>query len=79
MLYFTREPNLVFDVTKTRERKHAAIDCYETQLSPAALEGLHRGLGGMEKRWARDESFSHGEALKLLRPAQLHVGLVASS
>ena len=49
-----------------------AIDAYRTQLSPAALGLLHRGLEAKERRWAEQEEFSHGEALKLLHPAHLH-------
>jgi LmbE family N-acetylglucosaminyl deacetylase len=66
VLYFTREPNLVFDVTGTRGRKHEALDCYRAQFSEEALRSLHRGMERMEGRWATDEPFDYGEAFKLL-------------
>jgi len=75
VLYFTREPNLVFDIERARERKHRAIDCYRSQLQGDELRGLHAGLGALERRWAADHSFSHGEALRWLSPAELHVGI----
>jgi LmbE family N-acetylglucosaminyl deacetylase len=73
--YFTREPNLVFDITDTRERKHRAIDAYEAQFAREELELLHVGLDAKEREWASGESFSHGEALRVLSPGQLHVHL----
>jgi hypothetical protein len=30
----------------------------------------------MERSWAEPEPFSHGEALKVLDPGQLHCGLL---
>jgi LmbE family N-acetylglucosaminyl deacetylase len=76
VFYFTRDPNLVFDIDATRERKHRAIDAYQSQFAAEELANLHRGLDAMERRWAEAETFTHGEALKLLEPARLHVGLV---
>jgi LmbE family N-acetylglucosaminyl deacetylase len=76
VFYFTIEPNSVFDIGQTRERKHRALDAYRAQFTPRDLGNLHRGLDAMEERWAADEPFSHGEALKILHPGRLHVGLV---
>ncbi len=70
--YFTARPNTVLDIEKTRDRKHRAIDAYRTQLDRVALELLHGGLELKERRWAEQEAFSHGEALKVLHPAHLH-------
>jgi LmbE family N-acetylglucosaminyl deacetylase len=75
-LYFTLSPNHTFDISEFRERKHRAIDAYRTQLTSESLELLHRGLDWKERDWARGEQFSHGEALKVLSPTQLHCGLV---
>jgi LmbE family N-acetylglucosaminyl deacetylase len=75
-LYFTLSPNQIFDISEFRERKHRAIDAYRTQLTPETLEVLHRGLDWREREWAQGETFSHGEALKVLTPGQLHCGLV---
>ncbi len=75
VLYFTTDPNLAFDVTKTRVRKHRAIDAYRAQLQGDALASLHAGIGIMEQRWGEHEGFEYAEAFKLLRPGQLHVDL----
>jgi LmbE family N-acetylglucosaminyl deacetylase len=76
VFYFTTAPNLAFDVTATRERKHRAIGAYRSQLTPDDVERLREGLEAMERRWAEGESFSHGEALKVLPPGLLHVNLL---
>ena len=73
--YFTREPNLCFDITGSRERKHQAIDAYRAQFSEDQLRLLHVGLDAKEREWAEAEAFSHGEALKVLAPGAFHVGL----
>jgi LmbE family N-acetylglucosaminyl deacetylase len=73
--YFTRQPNLIFDITDTRERKRGAIAAYEAQFAPEELELLQAGLEAKEREWAGAESFSHGEALLVLSPGQLHVHL----
>jgi LmbE family N-acetylglucosaminyl deacetylase len=75
-LYFTLKPNQIFDISGFRERKHRAIDAYQTQLSPESLEQIHQGLDFMERAWAAGKAFSHGEALKVLSPSQLHCGLL---
>jgi LmbE family N-acetylglucosaminyl deacetylase len=76
VLYFTLRPNRIFDISGFRERKHRAIDAYRAQLTPESLEQLHRGLDWKERDWAQGKAFSHGEALKVLSPAQLHCGLL---
>ena len=43
-LYFTLKPNLIFDISETRERKHRAIDAYQAQFTPESMEQLHRVL-----------------------------------
>jgi LmbE family N-acetylglucosaminyl deacetylase len=75
VLYFTLEPNVGFDVGETRERKHRAMAAYQLQISGQSLVDLHRGIEAMEQEWGRSQGFAHGEALKLLRPGELHVGL----
>jgi LmbE family N-acetylglucosaminyl deacetylase len=73
--YFTRQPNVIFDITGARERKHRAIGAYGAQFSSEELKLLDVGLDAKEREWASDESFSHGEALLVLSPGQLHVHL----
>jgi LmbE family N-acetylglucosaminyl deacetylase len=75
-LYFTLKPNRIFDISEFRGAKHRAIDAYQAQFTPESLEQLHQGLDFMEQTWAERESFSHGEALKVLSPSQLHCGLL---
>ena len=41
-----------------------------------ATRRLRAGLAAIEQRWAADEPFSHGEALRVLRPGTLHVNLL---
>jgi LmbE family N-acetylglucosaminyl deacetylase len=73
--YFTRQPNLIFDIGEARRRKHRAIGAYGAQFSPEELKLLDAGLDAKEREWAQDEPFSHGEALLVLSPGQLHVNL----
>ncbi len=75
VLYFTLEPNVVFDIEKTRERKHRAMDAYQAQISGEALVNLHRGIEVVERQWGEACGFSFGEPFKLLRSGQLHVGI----
>jgi LmbE family N-acetylglucosaminyl deacetylase len=75
VFYFTREPNLCFDISASRERKHRAIDAYRAQFTEEQLRLLHLGLDAKEREWAEAEPFSHGEALKVLAPGAFHVGL----
>ncbi len=75
VFYFTRDPNLCFDIGTVRERKHHAIDAYRAQFSEDQLKLLHAGLEAKEREWAAGEPFEHGEALKVLPPAAFHVGI----
>lgn len=77
VLYFTIEPNLIFDIGPARRAKHRALDAYRAQFTAEGLLGLHEAIGAMEARWAAPASFAHGEALRLVRPHELHVGLGA--
>ena len=70
--YATAHPNTVVDISKTYKKKHQAIDAYRAQFSQEDLEQLHFYLGYKEQEWAKDEEFSHGEPLKVLRPFHLH-------
>jgi LmbE family N-acetylglucosaminyl deacetylase len=79
VLYYTLDENVVFDVSATRERKHRAMACYQAQISGEALTNLRRGIGYVEKQFGEPEGFEHAEAFKLLRPGELHVGLLRRS
>ncbi|MFQ5697036.1 MAG: PIG-L deacetylase family protein [Myxococcota bacterium] len=73
--YFTREANRIVDIGGTRACKHRALDAYVTQLTPEDRRRLHAGLEAQERAWARGEDFEYAEALRVLRPGQLHVHL----
>jgi len=78
-LYWTRAPNTVVDISRQREIKHRAIDCYETQLSAEERAFFHGVLEHKERVWAAGRPFSHGEALKVLRPVHLHCNVDAAA
>lgn len=73
----TNEPTQVVDTSSVQEARHAALDCYRMQFTDDGLAGLHRGLDRVERSWAPDGA-THGEALKVLAPHRLHVGLTGS-
>ena len=75
VFYFTRDPNLYFDIGSSRERKHRAIDAYRAQFTAEQLQLLHLGLEAKEREWAEGQPFSHGEPLKVLPPGAFHVGI----
>jgi LmbE family N-acetylglucosaminyl deacetylase len=78
--YYTSAPNAVVDIGATRSRKHHALDCYQAQFTPEDLEILHARLEQAERAYAEvwrtsSTSIEYGEALKVLHPYQLHVGI----
>jgi LmbE family N-acetylglucosaminyl deacetylase len=75
VFYFTTSPNTIFDISDTWERKERALGAYVSQFEPEDLAALQRGIEFMERHWARDEAFSHGEPLKVLAPGRLHCNL----
>ncbi len=75
VLYATHAPNSIVDISHTREKKHAAIDCYRAQFRPEDLQQLHWFLDLQERASAEGQGFSHGEPLKVLMPRQLHMGI----
>jgi LmbE family N-acetylglucosaminyl deacetylase len=75
VFYFTVEPNECVDIGATRERKHKALDSYRAQFTPDQLRLLHAGLEFKEREWASGRGFTHGEALRVMHPRQLHVGI----
>jgi LmbE family N-acetylglucosaminyl deacetylase len=71
--YGTSYPNTIFDISSTREKKHAAIDKYRAQFDEDDMQMLHMALDIKEQEYASGETFSHGEPLKVLRGSHLHV------
>lgn len=72
--YDTHRPNVIFDISEHRKRKHRAVDVYRTQFSSEDMARLHDHLDSLEREWAKGRDFSHAETLKVLTPRQLHGG-----
>lgn len=75
VLYFTREPNYIADITTTWKDKVDAVRCYEAQFTPRGMEQLVAALDVKSKQAAQGQSFARGEALKVLHTNALHVGI----
>jgi LmbE family N-acetylglucosaminyl deacetylase len=73
VFYATAHPNTIYDINQTREKKHQAFDFYRAQFSEEDMAMLHMYLNYKEQEFAKDEPFSHGEPLKVLRTLHLHV------
>ena len=73
--YFTREPNLIADISSTWEDKIGALRCYEAQFSPADMEQLVAAMDMKSQQVAQGQSFPRGEPLKVLHTSALHVGV----
>jgi LmbE family N-acetylglucosaminyl deacetylase len=72
--YYTREPNIIVDITSTWDEKIAAVRCYQTQFEPDDMDMLVIGLDMKSRQVAADRGFEHGEPLKVLHPQSLHCG-----
>ena len=70
--YGSSYPNTIFDIGSTRKKKHSAIDCYKAQFTERGLQGLHAMLEVKEAEFAKEEAFTWGEPLKVLRGFHLH-------
>jgi LmbE family N-acetylglucosaminyl deacetylase len=75
--YWTPAPNTTVDVSKHRDAKHRAIDCYRSQFREEELRGLHAILERQEREWAVATPYTHAERFKVLRPFQLHCNVDA--
>jgi LmbE family N-acetylglucosaminyl deacetylase len=73
IFYFSHAPNTVVDIGATRDRKHQALGCYQSQFTPGDMQRLIDSVDAEERRCAKRETFSHAEAFKILRPDQLHI------
>ena len=73
--YFTREPNLIADISSTWEEKIGALRCYGAQFSPADMEQLLVAMDAKSQQVAQGQSFARGEPLKVLHTNALHVGI----
>lgn len=73
--YYTREPDIAVDISKTREQKEKAILCYRSQFSAEDAQMLLQVLDFKEREFAEGRGYSHAEAFKVMAPIQLHCGL----
>ncbi len=74
--YATHAPNTWVDISRTREKKHAALDCYQAQFTPEEMQQLHGLLNLQEQACAEGlQDCTHAEPLKVLTPRQLHMGI----
>lgn len=73
--YFTREPNVIADITSTWEEKIGALRCYGAQFTPEDMEQLVTAMDMKSQQVAQEQDFSRGESLKVLHTSALHVGI----
>lgn len=73
-LYFTREPNVIADITSTWEDKIAAVRCYQAQFEPDNMDQLIFALDLKSRQVAAGQPFERGEPLKVLHTSALHCG-----
>ena len=73
--YFTREPNIIADISSTWEDKIGALRCYEAQFSPEDMEQLLVAMDAKSQQVVQGQSFARGEPLKVLHTSALHVGI----
>jgi LmbE family N-acetylglucosaminyl deacetylase len=73
--YFTREPNVIADITSTWEDKISALRCYEAQFDPEGMDELVMAMDMKSQQVAQGQGFSRGEPLKVLHTSALHVGI----
>src|SRR5215211_6037924 len=57
-LYFTREPNVIVDVSSTWEDKIEAVRCYQAQFDPQGMEQLVSALDLKAHQVAAGQSFA---------------------
>jgi len=68
-------PNIYFDITHTREKKHKALDAYKLQFTPEEKPLVHAWVEMKERMHAGScptPGCTHAEAFKVLDPRLLH-------
>ena len=73
--YFTREPNVIIDITSTWTHKEAALRCYHAQFDDAGLDDLVSAFARKSTQVAHGQAFTRGEPLKVLHTSALHCGI----
>jgi len=72
--YRSCQPNVIFDISHYIETKRRAFDFYRAQFSPEDMASRLQRMDLEARGWAKGKDFTHGEALKILTPRQLHGG-----
>lgn len=73
--YYSREPNLIVDITSAWESKIAAIRSYATQIPPDDADQLVMAFQFKSQQICAGKDFQYGEPFKVLHPRALHCGL----
>lgn len=71
--YATADAGVTVGTSSVQAERHAALDCYRLQFDDEALAHLHRVVDRHERRLA-PAGATHGEQLKVLPRAALHLG-----
>ena len=75
VFYFTREPNYIADISLAWQDKVKAMRCYEAQFDPEGLDQLILDCDMKSRQAAKGQPFERGEALKVMHPNALHLGI----
>jgi len=70
--YNSARPNMTVNTSRTVDRKHQAIHCYQSQFTPEEFEGLDREIYQIERIAGGNNGFEYGESLKVVWPNELH-------
>ena len=70
--YNSAYPNLIFDISEVIETKNKALMSYNAQFTLDGLYALIAQTSFLAGYTAQGESFSYGEALKIVAPWMLH-------
>jgi LmbE family N-acetylglucosaminyl deacetylase len=73
IFYFSHAPNAIVNVDATHARKQQALACYRAQFLPEDMRRLLGSVEAEQRRAARGEAYTYGEAFKVVRPDQLHI------
>jgi N,N'-diacetylchitobiose non-reducing end deacetylase len=73
--YFTREPNVLFDITATWDKKLAAVREYRAQFDELGMAELLFALEVKSRQMADGQDFAQAEPLKVLPLSALHCGI----
>jgi LmbE family N-acetylglucosaminyl deacetylase len=73
--YFTRESNYIADISSTWPDKVKTMRCYNAQFDEKGMDQLIVDWDKKSRQAAKGQSFERGEALKILHPNALHLGI----